>query len=65
MLVAAQRAAVFSIIHDVSSRSLLWPMQAGIDSFMVAGAATLSFRGTCHHPKYKLRSRALRVGFAE
>ena len=56
---------MFSIIHDVSSRSLLWPMQAGIDSFMVAGAATLSFRGTCHHPKYKLRSRALRVGFAE
>ena len=65
MQVAAQRAAVFSIIHDVSGRSLLWPVQAGIDSSMVAGATTFSFCGTCHHPKCKLRSRALRVGFAE
>lgn len=64
MLVAAQRAAVFSIIHDVSSRSLLWPVQAGIDSLMVAGAATLSVQ-LAITPKYKLRSRALRVGFAE
>lgn len=55
---------MFSIIHDVSSRSLLWPVQAGIDSLMVAGAATLSVE-LAITPKYKLRSRALRVGFAE